>query len=535
MYRTVLLQSPSDETLRKVSENWTALLELWTTDSKKPKPAEKWCFALEDCEIATQLQWFTRPHDGNHDEPRNGLRKKELAINFPTSIGNQLDRFSVLCRVFVRKSPYHRPCTDKEVNEEWKILRVPIAYDSSSTFLDLDSLHLKLDNRAIFTTSLPGEYLLYSVIQGYRLFNNEAAKDDDTDVEKNSEGASRNTEHVGAECNQAGKEKFKLKETEQEGEVSYDEVEENQVGKDGHGMNSNNNEVEDCVDFEDDDSEEDDDGTNIDECMATSAAIFSTNDVQSKSSVRLITCLGPFDAEGRMGKYTFHPNLPLMAFHLDEGENRGGSIILWNLSGKSHPRDSPGLKQTVLKLAHLHWTEGLYFSASGEEVVVEMYGSEPPIVIPIQDTALYQTLRIEQDNQQETFSPSSVSGTSSALMASPLSTLSHTQMILHGDQSCTSIDFHPNPSKTNISLIRSNDQCQILQPLLSLPAVPDIRHLNVTVALPQNTEETKLRIILTKAARLFCAMTDSDTDTPSTIVQKDVRALLQGCSGIADK
>ena len=486
----------------------------------------KWCFALEEAEIKTQLRWFARPFTGSRNTSGKPLEGGEGAINFPTTIGDGLDQFSILRRIFVRTSENQNPDTDKQANDVWTVLQLPVTYGAESTLVDgtydtskdgdpflkespiPESQSFLLDGRYNFKISLHGEYVLYMVLENGGL------------SEKNDETEHINT-MVGTDSEGAHDDN-KLTDTGVDGSNKQDPGLE---GSEGDG------EEDACdEDVEDSISEGDDGDININDCLAISMVVFELNCVQNGGSVRLVNDFKNSCDDEYIGKHAFHPSLPLMAFHLDEGENKGGSIILWDLS--SHPNPEDRWIETVHKLDHLHWTEGLQFSASGKEIIIELYSAERPTVMSIESTMLYQMLNAEQDgNLAGDWVASSPAGGSVMKPASgppPPPILSHMQLILHDDRSSTRLNFRPNPSQTDIDLVRSDDRGQILQPLLALPVFPDIRHLDVTVAPPRDADETKMRIVLTKSAKLYCTLADGETDMPSAIIEKDTRALLQG-------
>ena len=400
-----------------------------------------------------------------------------MAVNLPTSIGNKLDTFSVLRRVFVQKSIDRISSASSQGKDIWNVVTVPICYDATSTLLDrcllpVDGIDcswsnpgfsgsslIRLDCRSVFRVELHEEYIVYLVICNDRK---------DTIDEENIEDESNDDEGVDDVC------------------------------------------------------------SSVDDFLATSMAVFSLYDLRNRSAVRLVDYTEGFDDDRRIGKFGFHPRLPLMAFQRDSEREEIRSIVLWNLSSifTTHNNVQMNVRfETLSGLGHTRWTEGLHFSACGKYVVVQFYGQKTEI-LSVETTLLYQVLRSQPEAYYKLPLTAGSRDLDSAVMDSSSYTLSQNQPIFHDGQTSTSLDFAPSSGQTDVNLIKTNHRCSVLQPLIALPALSNIRSSRVTIAPPQDVCETRVRMVLTKSTNLYSTLTDGIVETPTAVIEKDTRALL---------
>ncbi|MCJ1380803.1 hypothetical protein MMC17_003912 [Xylographa soralifera] len=561
--RSQIEPQTSQEELRKVSIGWTVQFEIYNTNLQEPELNGEWKFDLEADEVIRQIQFFSKIVALNQVEPGDHVSQQDLAIHFPTSIGNNLDVFTVLRGVYIHK------CLEKasssvpyKSTDSWIILPIPVQHYERSTQLHYSSLlnsrgealeagppvswaaSVKIDDLTAFRLAAHNDYLLYYAIRGTSVTRRSGggAENDCNGTDpftrvstayRNDHGSgsvhkniprnvryqngicvaercedqySHNTEHYNIDNNHQSRE---------------DEDDLKTIPSPGH-------DDEHCDDDEDAAEEMSisghSDSVPENECMATSIAVFSMAGTRQGEAIHLLDYLENTGEDKYIGKYAFHPTLPLLAIHC--GSECSGRIVLWNIRSSEcskHVSETITRFQTLVEET-VHWTESLQFSACGEQVIIEEYLAEQPTVIPIGESVLYRMAQEMQDLPAATHSRSAA-GESQAMSLAHTMTLPQNEIMLLDPKSSTRLDFHPNPVHTDIELVKSDGSFQTVQPLLTLPNRSDIQHINITLLPPRDIHTKRMRIMMTKSPKLFCSLADADEDTPTAIVEKDTRAL----------
>ena len=530
------------EEVWKVSTGWTAQFELHDTKPKEPLITGEWQFDLEADEAMRQTQYFSKAVSSNGIESDGYSAQEDLAIHFSVGIGNNLDIFTILRRVYIRKCARKTSnSTGCETENSWIVLPIPIEHCRRSTLLHCSSLSgfprdahnadtpisrttlIKLHDLSAFRLTAHNEYFLYYAI-GATSFTRRSG----------GHGAAFTTGNQDGELNPFSKGSMGGRNV-----CSSDSLFE---GSPRNGSGANDVQVEDgwngqenpkpsfipigVDELEEDDKNGADDSDDIpeNEQMGTSVAIFSTASTLQLEEIRLLDYLENAGEDKYIGRYAFHPSLPLLAIHC--GSEKSGSVILWNFRSSEFSDRVPGTAPRFQKLSEktMHWTESLQFLACGTQVIIEEYLAERPTVIPISESAIYIMAQKLHDLPAESHSRSAAGEAHSVSTAGTMA-LPVNEVMLLDPKSDTRLEFHPNLAHTNIGLIKRVGSFGVVQPLLTLPNQSDIRHVNIDILPSTDMNATRIRVMITKSPKLFCSLTDADEDTSTAIVEKEIRAL----------
>ena len=566
------LRDLSDE-FSDISTGWTARFELYDTKSLKSGFRKDWHFNLETDEIMHQIRNCSRYVNPRPSESNKTSNQRDLAVHFPVSIGNNLDVFTVLRRVYIRRHfEEASSCKSSGFADSWTVLPIPIErhaflgfFDESFTPNDRGLAaqtnasiskpgHAEIDHRSTFRFDVHNDYLLCYAIRG-------------TSIRRPSpsSGASGYPRALGKceECHQFDRLKKTLF-----SEMFVDDVcitkkwrllcngcihpnaRYLEVGNDAHttltpgdegyyrGDIETTNDLhptsapDDGSDYCDDDGNELDETSNSEhsddvpetECTAHSIAVFSLAGARNGEELRLLDFIPRMGEDHYIGKCTFHPVLPLMAIHcVSEDE---GSVELWNFRSSECVGNIP--RSYTLFGNNVYWTESLDFSPCGKRVIVEEYSTRQPTVIPINESILYKSAQHLQDVPTATNFTTSITDVSEIASLDGTAALSQNQTSLLDSRSSIRLDFHPNRVQTDIEFVWTNGNIEISQPLLTLPNRPDTRHISVSLLSPRDRDATKIRILISKSPKLFCTLTDAEKDASTLILEKEIRALPPG-------
>ena len=552
----------SREELRKVSTGWTAQFEIYDINPQEPELDGEWQFDLEVGEVMRQIQIFPKVVTVNPREPGDDFAQQDLAIHFPASIGNNLDIFTVLRAVYVRKIfAKSFSSVPQKSTDSWIVLPIPVQHCEHSTLLQCPSLSnsrgdvpkaetpvsraapVKIDDLTAFRLVAHNNYLLYYAIRGTSVTSSGGGAEDDYDGTKsftrvstryrNGYGSSPLHKHILSSV------KY------QNGVCVAEKWEDQHSHNAAHHNINNNNQSWEGIDIlqtssfpGDDDEHCDNDENEADEisisghsdsvpeneCMGTSIAVFSMAGARQGEAIQLLDYLENAGEANYIGRYAFHPTLPLLAIHC--GSEDSGRIILWNFRSSEcskHVSETVPRFQTLVD-ANVHWTESLQFSACGKQVIMEEYLAERPIVVPVGESVLYSMAQELQDLLAATHSRSGAVEADSVSLARTM-TLPQNEIMLLNPRCSTRLDFHPNLAHTDIELVKSDGSFQTVQPLLTLPNQSDIQYVNITLLPPRDMRAKRMRIMMTKSPKLFCNLADADEEMPTAIVEKDTRAL----------
>jgi hypothetical protein len=293
------------------------------------------------------------------------------------------------------------------------------------------------------------------------------------------------------------------------------------------------------------------------EDVATSVAIFHINAAQSNTEVRflgMITADSRTDREyGTIGHCTFHPRLPILAFHFRSAAN-GSKIIVWNF-GRQDEMVITGMQNIFLNQClqdqHLNTLVSalstgsgdfatavgrvryLQFSDCGTKIIVQMHGKARPTVKGIKSLEAYRTASVQKKDflhvgptrpltqESERFSTDQSLSKSCSLPSS----MSQNELVLHGSNGTTQLIFHSGAQHRTVELVRNSGDLEEVQPLLSIPAWRDVENVKVSVRLPTMTREDKITVILNKTAKPYYTLSNIAEEAMPAVIQKDVRAL----------
>ncbi len=476
-----------------MSLGWTAQFEVYNTHPQKARIEEEWKFDIDPDEVIQHIQKFSKTVTLDPTETAHRSARKDFALHFPISIGNNLEVFTVLRKVYIRTSFRDSSSSiSNKAHHRWRVLSVPVEHSDSSTMLPCfskpfsdqanpeadvstwKSASVRVDDLTAFRLVAHNEYILYYALRGTSITRNPRV---------------------------------------------WRNIEENE-GRD-------------------DDDDDDDDNSSVDtgdespifnqsdtvpeaECMASSIAVFRVVGAEQKEDICLLDYLKNAGDHEYIVRCAFHPDLPLLVFH---GVSRNvGRIVLWSF--RSFECSRQGFETTprfeTLVKRNLHWTESLQFSPCGQQVIFEEYSAECPTIIPVGEKALY---RMAQEFLPENRFESGAHKVQSMSLAGEM-TLSQNKMILHDAESSTRLDFYPNSLHSDLDLIKISKGFQIVQPLISLPKQPGIQYANTSILPASDRNETMIRIIITKSPKLFYSLGDADNDTLPVIVGKESQSLL---------
>ena len=513
--------------------------------------------------------------------------RKDLALHFPISIGNNLEVFTILRKVYTRISfrDASRSIPGKSP-ECWRILPIPVEHSESSTLLyclsqpfpeqgaleaDVSacrSASVKLDDLNAFKLVAHNEYLLYYAIRGTRFTRrssvwcdvNGSGDDGDDFTPFQSASTGRHNSYAatslqqdisGTEVNGSGfyipeRSEAQIKPETKHFSLSSLEI----LGSKGDFPPSSVSrfvDTEPCEEEEreeereeekeDDDNVDTEDGSSISgqsdtvpeaEWMASSLAVFRMVGAHEKEEICLLDYLKNAGDDKYIVRCVFHPVLPLLAFHCVS--DHVGKIVLWNFRSfecSGHGFETTPRFETLVE-KDLYWTESLQFSACGEKIIVEEYLADCPTIIPLGERVLYKMAQELQNHLPESQDELRADNVYSMSLAGE-TTLPQNKIILHDTENSTQLNFQPNSIHSDIDLVKINDGSRITQPLVSLPKHPGIQHANVSI-LPTTSDdrnETMIRMIITKSPKMFCSLADPDNnDSSPVIVAKEARALL---------
>ena len=478
--------------VRESSLGWTAQFEVYSTRLQKGRIEEDWRFDIDPDEVLQHIQKFSKTITLDPTEPAYRSTRKDLALHFPISIGNNLEVFTVLRKVYIRTSSRDSSSSNPhKAHQHWRVLSIPVEHSQNSTLLrcfskpfsereNLDaadatwkSASVKVDDLTAFRLVAHNEYILYYALRG-------------TSVTRNS-SFWRNIE--------------------EKKERDDDDDDDDNCSVDTAGESSVFNQSETVPEAE---------------CMASSIAVFRVVGAEQKEEICLIDYLKNAGDDEYIVRCAFHPHLPLLVFHGVSGHI--GKIVLWSF--RSFECSRQGFQtiprfETLVK-RKLHWTESLQFSPCGQQVVFEEYSADCPTIIPVGESTLY---RMAQEILPETGFGSGAGKVQSMSLAGD-KTLSQNKMILHDAENITQLDFHPNSTHSDLDLVKISEGFQIVQPLISLPKQPGIQHANISILPASDRNETMIRMIITKSPKLFCSLADADKDTSPVIVGKEAQGLL---------
>ena len=310
-----------------MSVGWTAQYELYDTSLQEPELVEEWQFKLEPIEVIQQIRRYSKIVDLDPTHSGNRSTGKDLAIHFPVSIGNKLDIFTVLRRVYIRKRCEKTSSLDScdSVNS-WVILPIPIEHCEHSTLLGCSSLSssreesseadtkiprptfVKIDNLTCFRLVAHNDYLLYYALRDTSITRRPATGaavvdgcDRTTPVIRVSSGSQAShcsfpwpenllNGETGRDNNRSRKDKDDLQVIPNPGhdeEQTYDA----EHTSDDERIDDDEHSGDDEDEIDDVSASDQSDDVPENECMATSVVVFSLAGVRQGEKVRVVDYL----------------------------------------------------------------------------------------------------------------------------------------------------------------------------------------------------------------------------------------------------
>lgn len=494
------------EDINVLATGWTAQYEIWNVSSDDVTIDEDWHFELDQEEVMIQISHFSTLRPTNLDGLGGSNLCKDLKIHFPTSIGNDVNLFTILRTVYTRKlfCGTNEPETTQARNI-WRVIPMPLEYRGDSTFLlfsqpgleknvEDNEQAVRLDTRQVFNIRSQDRYIVYVSVKS-RISVDDFDEQSDYEGEDSDEQSNR-------------------------GEAQDHETDEGNAAN-AYSGNSGYNSDSKVEIYQDDQPES--------ESLATSIAVFTLASDLGDRGLRLLDYLSYSGQDEYINKFSFHPRLPLLAFHY--GCEYLGKIILWNfesLSCAGSDMPSNGRFETVAE--SIHWVDCLQFSDCGKEVIYMVYAADRPLVIPVYEMTLYQSVEACFKNRTEhsTSTSESLGSKKPASLSS-----SQSQIILYRQGEITMLNFRPSRVQTDLELIRSRDGSQVLQPILTIPARADAKFVRLDMLPARNLRDQKFRVIMTKTPRLFYTFSCDADQTSTAIIEKDTRALFDSRKSIA--
>ena len=440
--------------------------ELWDLEHEAPTVLEEYKLPLDEANVALQIQRFlkyTRPsmHDVKH----------ELALHFPSSIGNNLDAFTVLRTAFLRDYRLDRVKQRSSNSAVWRSVLIPVVHNIDETLLLGSSVFesstsyqcemqgilscntiLKLSQTPLYRVSSFNDYMLYECVGRYAI------------LPRGEEVANSIAIFL---ISRFGR-------------------------KDSITMIS-------CI-------EGDRDQGYINRCTF-------------HSSLPLMTFyFGSLIGESKIVLWRFAP------------QSRHDSKGLIHLNFSSLLQTSVS-SDSIFSVVISRRLETLHFSASGKELVYKVFDNPHSVVIRIGATLVYSTAQVECSDTVSKTAPSGLE-LSSQNTHSGLTTQSSISKLLslgtalaHCTDVSTQLKFKVDTANRDIELVHRSGNREERQLVLSLPAWKDLHHIKPSIRMPTSTRQDKIMIILNRSAKPLCTLSDDVEETTPAMVIKDLRAL----------
>lgn len=434
--------------------------------------------------------------------------------------------FTVLHRVYTRRLFGDAPeLMNSHARDTWRMLPMPLKFQSNSTLLfcsnsqqnlnvGVEQSVVRLDDVRLFRVRSEDNYIFYMGMKG-------RTSTDDFDSQQTSgeEISGNKIFQLGVksqstfDINDANDDSNAHSPTVRDDESAAEDESASDFEKSSNGGNERNDVGDGDETYQFDLPEN--------ECLATSIAVFVLTDGHGSKGIQLLDYMTNCGKDKYIGKFALHPNLPLMVLHC--GSESRGTIVLWNL--KSLPcaeNRMPSNFRFQTLVESIHWVETLHFSDCGTQIIYTTYAGIRPAVVPVHETLLYKSVNANfQTPKKHTIISETLKN------RGPISTsLSQTQVLLHKQGSSTALEYNPGSSQTDLELVRSHNGSQILQTLLTLPSRADARFARINMLSTRRVDDTKLRFVITKTPRLFSEFPCAANETPTAIVEKDTRTLL---------
>ncbi|OAL52436.1 hypothetical protein IQ07DRAFT_598053 [Pyrenochaeta sp. DS3sAY3a] len=459
---------------------WFAQYQLWDIDLDDPVVIEDIFVSLDKDAVRIQHDRFRRLT--THGRARSaGKRTAATSLHFPTSIDVSLQTFTVLTTVFRRHSttvPIDSARGRSAVADIWRPIALPIQHTEVETLLS-----------GLPTPTTP-------------------------DVDSNAENS---TTSIICCQNDLTLETTQAYRVTTSGDYAlYQSIEEDDETSDGMEK-------------------------------STSIAVYQLDFSDDANPSRLLACIEGNGTLGAIYHCVFHPTLPLLAFHFDSRfvtiESR---IVLWRFTPdsssyvialnhffSSRSLDARLYVSYIASLPTLSNLAYLQFSVCGTNLVYQPRGYPMPFTAPLQDFRVYQ-LALEQ--QREKMKPHvqkpdtqnlelHSNGTMIANTALPNHMALNVPVVAPGGLP-TRLAYDSTSANRVVSLMFANkNSAPQQQPLLSLPAWDDVKHISISLRMPTERRQEKITVVLNKTAQPSYVFGSASKQTAPAVVRKDVRVL----------
>ena len=165
---------------------WIAHFEVWNIETEDPSVVEDWKVPLKKADVALQIRSFRKYTRMYKIEHGSRVFKRELALHFPSSIGNKMDAFTVLRTVFLRNQSPARSNPQPSSNYIWRSVPIPMLHSikrslpqgtlgteisasrsNGAPSTSTCDIKFELDQTSTYQVSLFNNLVLYKVIRGH--------------------------------------------------------------------------------------------------------------------------------------------------------------------------------------------------------------------------------------------------------------------------------------------------------------------------------------------------------------------------------
>lgn len=195
-----------------------------------------------------------------------------------------------------------------------------------------------------------------------------------------------------------------------------------------------------------------------------------------------------------------------------------------------------GGDQSLEVIISSNWTlKYLQFSACGTNIVYQQQGASYPVIKSISELSVYKTATAHTGTTMESLSndAQSMDSTKEGIPSTSVSTkgtntslqtFSTNEPSLLTNGVVSKLSFDPS-TRRELSVVHCQNGVDLKQPLLSLPAWRDVQHVSASVRLSTSKRDDKITIVLNKTAKPFYELRDDTEHTLPAVVRKDSRAI----------
>jgi hypothetical protein len=463
----------NEDLTKGICEGWNAQYQLWDIQPDEPCVKVQWHLPLNAGEVSLQVALFqkhVRTRVGGKDSVAT---RREIALHFPTSIGEGLDKFTVLRTVFTHDRRKPLTCSASPHSESpWIRASIPVVHNLGTTSLRGMSLKAREVSQDDITTGSSSMAQLDTVLT-----------------------INRTPAFVVQTCKRY---------------VLYKSVE-------GWDTASGEEPAASMALFRmPRDSQQEIDLLAFIDCLEHRWP-FSNCIFHPDLPLVAFCCNSIIDG----------PRIALWCFTTEAMRRRQGFSYITEVSLR---KDSELI--SIISLAY-GVPKKLQFSPNGEELIIQLPGGHLPKVVQLTATLAYKAAVAEEahlersDGREESLTVTTTAspGKLQLIKTGTPAALQHNEIVMHDDGSSTQFAFRRGVAGRNLHLVHRTDGVVESQALLSLPAYDDINHVDVSVQLPTTTREDKITIILNKTAQPYYTLSKLADEAAPSVIRKDIRAV----------